>query len=278
MYSYQHRYHAGSFADLHKHLVLTAILIHLQQKLTPFCALDLYAGEGIYDLHSTESQKNAEYKLGIEAVFHIKNPPPLLQRFLSIIHHINPDPSQMLYPGSPEIIASFLRSEDEAILVEGHPQAFQHLKEHFDQHPQIHLHQRDALEAMHALTPVKRGLVFIDPSYEVKKEYQAVANAVLKAYSHFSHGIYAIWYPLLEEEYHLKLIRMIRKADLPKVWSCEWIPYEKPPGGIIGSGMILINPPWQLDQQLAEVFKFLNQRVFVGGKYFFSGTSYKNTN
>jgi len=221
MFSYLHRYHAGNFADVHKHLVLTAILTTLHKKVTPFCVLDTHAGEGIYTLHSREIQKNAEYKKGFYPLLKAPSPPPLIQRFLNIITK-----EEKAYPGSPAFIHAFLRQTDRAILIEGHPQSFLHLKSWAKYKKNLSLHDRDSLEGLKALVPFKekRGLVFIDPSYEVKTEYKEVGEALEAAFSRFSNGIYALWYPLLllsmfEPPYHKAppaLPNFLLKTLLPK--------------------------------------------------------------
>src|SRR5438105_4537119 len=117
MFSYIHRYHAGGFADVHKHLVLIALLEALHKKSTPFGVLDTHAGEGFYDLQCEESQKLGEYKQGIAPLQALTNPPPLVSALLALV-------AGSIYPGSPAIIAHYLREQDNAIAVEGHPQAF----------------------------------------------------------------------------------------------------------------------------------------------------------
>jgi len=251
VFSYVHRYHAGGFADVHKHLILIALLQALHQKPTPFGVLDLYAGEGQYDLLSEESQKNAEYKQGIGLLLDLPQPPLLLQTLLQMMNG-------MQYPGSPKIIADFLRTQDHAIAIEHHPQAITMLRNHLGHHPRMTIHDRDALEALRALVPFKqkRGLVFIDPSYEVKTEYTQIAEAVIKTAQHFSHGIYAIWYPILPAKNHLQLLRKIKNAKL-NTWQCEWFPSQERKEGILGSGMIIINLPWKTDEIIINAFSRL---------------------
>lgn len=261
MFSYVHRYHAGCFADVHKHIILIALLKHLQKKSTPFAVLDAYAGEGQYDLHSEESLKNAEHQQGIEKLYGLTSSLPLVQDLLDKVQH-------RIYPGSPALIAHYLREQDRGICVEGHPTAFMHLKQQFGRSA-LQLHNRDALEAIGALIPFKekRGLIFIDPSYEVKKEYIDIANTVISSFARFSQGIYAIWYPLLEADYHTELLKKLAKANLPKMWHCEWIPDVNKKEGMFGSGMVIINTPWQLDTDITETFKNLNKTVFTSGQF-----------
>ncbi|MBS0290504.1 MAG: 23S rRNA (adenine(2030)-N(6))-methyltransferase RlmJ [Proteobacteria bacterium] len=265
MFSYQHRYHAGSFADVHKHIVLVAILSQLLNKAKPFGVLDLYAGEGLYDLTSMESKKNSEFKHGFKRLEALNTPPSLLKNYLDIIQHYHP-----FYPGSPAIATHFLRKEDSIICNEGHPQAVANLRQHFKHHPQLHIHQRDAFEAIQGLLPLKekRGLVFIDPSYEVKNEFKEIANALIEAFNRFKQGIYAIWYPLLSSNQHYVLLNALQASALTKIWYCEWIPFAKNEDkNLHGSGICIANMPWQMDLLLNETFAWLNKQVYKGGLF-----------
>lgn len=268
MFSYQHRYHAGNFADVHKHLVLVNILEYLQKKETAFCALDLHAGEGIYDLQSAASKKTGEHLQGIVPLLTNKNTPrpALIEKYINIVRQAAPAPHS--YPGSPAILGAMLRENDRGLLVEGHPQAFESLSKHFSRHARLHLHDRDSFEALQALVPFKekRGLIFVDPSYEVKNEYAKISQAVLQAYEKFNQGIYAIWYPLLPAQEQTVLLTHIKRAKCPKVICMEWIPVAKQTTGLYGSGMIVINPPWQMRDQLQQAFAWLNQHVYPHGK------------
>lgn len=258
MLSYCHRYHAGNFADTHKHMALLAILSHFQKKMTPFCVLDAYSGEGFYDLTSLEIQKNQEYLEGYQKYRdrYQKEIEPLTEvaEFYQTQQKIS-----SLYPGSPAIIAKYLRKQDRAIFTELHPNAIVQLHRNLkimSESCSIQIAQRDGLEAIKALLPFKegRGLIFIDPSYEVKTEYQAVANTVCENYSKFTQGIYVIWYPILKAGHHHQLVDSVlalqHKKVKPTFWHSEWIPDPKVEEGLIGSGLLVINPPWQLEERL----------------------------
>jgi 23S rRNA (adenine2030-N6)-methyltransferase len=272
MYSYIHRYHAGAYADVHKHLALVALVEQLRKKETPFCVLDTHAGEGLYDIHDAKSQKTAEFKKGFRQLIDLENAPALVQGYLDIIQEYNPGPSKHIYPGSPAIIAHLLRPQDKAICIEGHPQASAQLQQNFKRNQAIHIHDRDSLEGMQALVPFKekRGLIFIDPSYEVKTEYQQIPKALLMSYTRFPQGIYAIWYPLLPAKSHQEMLTAIQRSSLTKVWYCEWIPYPQPQEegvGLMGSGLVIVNTPWQFDKTMKETFLWLNKHVYQKGQF-----------
>ncbi len=269
MFSYQHRYHAGSISDVHKHIVLAALLSSFHKKDSPFAVLDLHAGEGLYDIQSAQSQKTAEFKQGFRKLLELKEPPALVQTYLDIINAYNPTTSKHIYPGSPGVAAQLLRENDRLICVEGHPQAIEHLKSNFKRHPQIHIHERDSFEAIKGLIPFKekRGLVLIDPSYEVKTEYKEIAKLVNESFERFAQGVYAIWYPILKENYHQQLLQGIQRSSLTKVWYCEWTPFKEPKPGLLGTGMVIVNMPWQVDVQIKETFTWLNKHVYKEGQY-----------
>lgn len=260
MYSYLHRYHAGNIADVHKHMLLLALLNKLREKDTPFCVLDAFAGEGVYDLNTAQAQKNREYKQGILSLWGKQPASKLAQQYLEIVSAFNQNkPSLRMYPGSPAIIAHQLRAQDGAHFVEGHPACYPGLKKQFHRHRNIHTHQRDAYEALLALIPFKekRGLVVLDPSYEVKQEYETIAQATLQMISKVSHYIYMIWYPILAQNYHTTLKIAFERHPNLKLFCHEVKPVFLQEGtgqiGLRGSGVLLINPPWQIEAAANEI-------------------------
>ena len=168
MYSYQHRYHAGNFADLHKHVVLLAILEILQKKDSPFCVLDAFAGEGIYNLNSKESQKNKEYLSGLGEIQKVETLPYFTNELLKLVNDYQIDDETLMYPGSPAIIYANLRPQDHAICIENHPQAYMQLRRNFGGKQQIHAHKRDSIEAINALVPFKEKRGLIHARYQIQ--------------------------------------------------------------------------------------------------------------
>lgn len=254
MFSYQHRYHAGGLADVHKHLCLIALLESFLKKEKPFAAMDAYAGDGVYDLSSVDAQKTKEYQYGIQKVLE-KAPyqSPLIQHYLSLIH-------MPIYPGSASIIASMLKPTDRKIFVEKHPQALQSLRTHFKGVPNIHIHERFAEEAMMALVPFaeKRGLIFIDPSFEVKSEYHTLVETIFAVQHRFSQVVIALWYPILESNAHELMIKKLVKANPEKTWKHEWMFSDFTNQRMLGSGMLIINPPWKIEESIIQALKELS--------------------
>lgn len=259
MLSYQHIYHAGNFADVHKHSALCLVLDYLCQKPKPFAYLETHAGRGLYDLQCSEAQKTNEAKGGIWGV-DVDNAPAETQRYFDSIVACNPRGGRRFYPGSPQLALLNSREEDRLMLIEKHPQEFQALSEIFAHQPRAALHKRDAIEALVALVPPpeKRGLVLIDPSYEIKSEYTDIAEGLERAYRKWPTGVYMIWYPLLPVAGHQRLLKALKRSGITRILTSE-ISLHPPQGlsGMHGSGLAIINPPWQLEEGLQRLAKWI---------------------
>ena len=268
MLSYQHRYHAGNFADVHKHLVLTLALQGLAGKPAPFTVIDSHAGEGLYDLTSPEAARNQEYRDGVESLLRAPDPPPLVRAYLDCVRAQNTPGCLQYYPGSPKFATAFTRPGDEMVLAELHPQALAALKKTFRRAPHVHIHKRDGFEAIPALVPpaTKRGLVVMDPAYEEKSDYETVVRTIERAYARWSTGGYLVWYPLLPERRHEALVRALRDCGIKKILRSEW--HHKLPEaerGLYGSGVIWINPTWKAEDELRALGDWLLRVKFGTG-------------
>lgn len=259
MLSYQHSYHAGNFADVHKHLILSRVLEALHRKAKPFCYYETHAGRGRYDLSQTEAQKTAEYQQGIGRLWEQAQVPELARPYQTVIQQLNPQPRLRYYPGSPALAHHWLRAQDRLQLMELHPQEAQALKELFRGDRQVGVHQRDGFEGVLALTPPpeKRGLVLIDPSYELKEDYRQLPQWVDKLFQRWSSAICAIWYPLLPAGRHQLLLKGLEQTGLRKILVAELEVAAAGETGMYGSGMAVINAPWQLDQELEQLMPWL---------------------
>lgn len=253
MLSYVHDFHAGNFADVHKHVVLSLVLDYLKKKPTPLALLDLYAGSGSYDLNSAAALKTAEASQGIALKWPLENWPEILKGYAKTLAQDN-GLSLSCYPGSPLQIARLSRPQDRLIFNELHPRASAALKTLFHKDSRVHLHQRHAHEALIALVPPveKRGLVLLDPSYEQKSEYLQLRDALLTAFKRWRQGVYLLWYPLLPANHHRPMIEgLLRSID------CEALVSElrlaNMEEGMHGSGMLVLNPTWGLHDALVSL-------------------------
>lgn len=265
MLSYQHGYHAGGPADLHKHAALCAVLERLAEKAKPFVVIDLYAGHGAYGLGTPEAQKTREFESGIGRVWPTQQSvPPAIGRLFDAVSSLNPEGRLVRYPGSPALTRAALRADDRLILNELHPGAFADLRRWAGRDARISLHKRDGLEALLGLTPppIRRGLVVIDPSYEVKTEYESVPQVLTAALRKWKEGIYLLWYPIMSDGRHRKLLDGLEASAraASETLVCE-LTFKKAPGkdapGLAGTGLAVINPPYRFAEMMAEAGDWL---------------------
>lgn len=256
MLSYQHHYHAGNHADVLKHWILFECLTYLQKKDKPFDYIDTHSGAGVYHLKDSKTQKLKEFESGIARL--LDNPIPALEAFLKLISRFN-DKAQ--YPGSPAIVDALLRRGDKSWLFELHPQTFAELEQHCARKRQCFVRREDGFKGLNALLPVssKRALVLIDPSYELKEDYQNVVNAAHKAIERMPQTTVLIWYPVVQRQYVDSLLSSIQGSKLRNVLQIELrIAPDSEEKGMTGSGMIVVNPPWTLSKQAATVLPDLS--------------------
>lgn len=265
MLSYRHAFHAGNYADVVKHATLSLILQALCRKETPFCYLDSHAGAGFYSLTSEFAQKTGEFKEGIELLWQLSEAqiPVLLKPYLTALRAANKHSELTTYLGSPALAQYFSRPQDSLTLMELHPTDYQRVKKSFTPDRRIHVHQRDGFEGLIALTPPpqKRGLVLIDPAYEVKHDYVTVVETLKTLHQRWQTGIYALWYPLLQEvSYQQTLVRKLKNSGIKKILRVELSRYPSDtPRAMYGTGMVIINPPYLLAESLTELMPWLWQ-------------------
>jgi len=263
MLSYQHAYHAGCYADVIKHVVLTRILDYMVQKDKPLFYLETHAGRGIYDLQDKHTQKTGEAALGIELFWANKQKlPKLFSSYIHAIQDINQNLAMPLryYPGSPTCAISLLRAIDRLYLCELHPGEFRHLEQLSHRGNRVFADHTDGIKQLTALLPPteRRGLIFIDPSYELKTEYRTIPNAIKSAYQRFSTGIYCLWYPIIDNKLHGQLVRGLTTIPTPNHLRIEFYLNTKQSSGMTGCGLWIINPPFTLKAELkaaGELFK-----------------------
>jgi len=258
--NYRHRYHAGNFGDVLRHTAQCLILESLVQKEKGFTYIDTHAGIGLYDLKDQPYGKE-EYILGVEKIISLSEVPASLKTYYEIVKPFYFLKENSFYPGSPLIAKHFLRPQDQMILNEWHPEDGIRLKEFFRGEARIFCHGRDAYEFLPAVLPPKprRGLVMIDPPYEKKNEL-SVAMALLKeGIKKFPEGIYLLWYPIKEYQ-NEEVIRRIKKEAFSEEGLHIELVVQKPSQEstkLLGSGLILINPPWQIEQKITSLLKDL---------------------
>ncbi len=260
--NYRHFYHVGSFADTFKHSILMAVIDFLKQKNKPFCYIDTHAGIGNYDLRREETQRSKEYQDGIEKLLQAKNPHPELLPYIELIRAYQHQGDLHCYPGSPVLVKQLLRSDDQMIVNEYHPADYHTLKLTLGKNPNIHCHHRDAYEFLPAILPPSpaRGCILIDPPFERKDEFDAILNCLRKSISRFAKGVFMIWYPIVSLQHRSFTRQILREKFGPTLISeltTTAIPETK--SGMIGCGMVIINPPYRSEKIIAGITEYLAQ-------------------
>jgi len=260
MLAYRHLFHAGNFADVFKHVLLTRLLIALGKKDKPYCYLDTHAGIGLYDLTHEWAQKLGEYRDGIARLWDRDDVPALVQPYMDAVRAENRSGRLRWYPGSPRIARRLLRPDDRAELTELNRDDANALGKLFDGDAQVHVHLMDGYHALKAFLPPKerRGLVLIDSSFDRPKEFARLAEALAFAHRRWSTGIYALWYPLMhssamhgfERDIAATGIRKILKLELsvlPEGWN----------ESLRGCGLLVVNPPFGFREEARELLPWL---------------------
>ncbi len=261
--NYRHIFHAGNFADVFKHVVLSLLLKSLHRKDAPFCYLDTHAGAGRYDLSSAAAQKTGEYRDGIKCLWN-NSPIPELADYLAAVHALNDGDSLRYYPGSPRVARFFLRPQDRAVLLELQPEECSQLKSEFAGDPQVTVQGQDGYGGLKAYLPpsVRRGLVLIDPPYESDREFEQVIEGLRNAHARWDSGMYALWYPIKSRPPVERFHRMLVATGIRKILLLELSPYpEDLAFRLNGCGMVVINPPWKLDEALQSVLPVLLEQM-----------------
>ena len=287
MLSYRHSFHAGNFADVIKHVVLVEMLDYLIKKDTPFEYIDTHAGSGLYNLHSDDAQKLQEHTNGVGQLN--ANDFPELARYFEVIHSFNspdilPDNSPSsspsnpanvlnLYPGSPAIAQYFLRSQDRAWLFELHPHDYELLVNNMRSTRsacrKIKVRCENGFEGLNALLPPssRRGLVLVDPSYEIKSDYDRVVDRIAGGHKKFNSGIYAIWYPVVDRHRIDAMETRLVEIGIKNVQRFELgIEADSDERGMTSSGMIVINPPWTLFNKMSDLLPKLAHQLTQDAK------------
>lgn len=242
MLSYQHAYHAGNRADVHKHAALARLLKTMTAKPRPVTYMETHAGRGLYDLAGPEAKKTGEAADGIQRLSIAGTDDP----YFEAIDAIRRKHGRTAYPGSPLVARHLLRDTDAIHLMEKHPAEAKALKSAM-KGSGAHVHFRDGYEGVLAISPppARRGAVLIDPSYEVKTEYDDVARFVRTLHRKWPEAVILVWYPILEDGRHRAMIRALEAAGLPEAEKHEILfPKSEHAGRMLGSGLFIAGKPY----------------------------------
>ncbi|NOE19812.1 23S rRNA (adenine(2030)-N(6))-methyltransferase RlmJ [Ruegeria atlantica] len=261
MLSYQHIYHAGNLADVQKHALLAWVLNYLTQKDKPLSYVETHSGRGLYQLDADESMRTGEAAAGIERAKRERwfGPGHPMARVLKNIQAWHGDAA---YPGSPMIAAHLLRDQDSLHFAELHPQ--EHAALSLAMSPfGAKVYRQDGFELVQSLMPPtpRRGLLLIDPSYEVKTDYDRLPGVIAKLHRKWNVGVIALWYPVLSDKRHARMIATLEAQNFPKA-ICHEVTFPPVREGhrMVGSGMFILNAPFGIEEEttrLSQLFASL---------------------
>ncbi len=267
--NYRHSFHAGNVGDVLKHVVLVALLDRLLTKPAPLFFLDTHAGRGRYDLKSDEAVRGGEWQDGIGRLMSATELPPEFSRYLDLVRDFNgAGQSLHAYPGSPLLAFKVLRREDRKVFVELHSDEAGRLRDETRGRRNLSVLVEDGYAVLKAQLPPKenRGMVLLDPPFEATTEFTDLANALKGALLRWPNGLFCAWYPLkagAEADY---LHGTLASSGIRKILVLELTtrPGDSPTG-LVGSGLVLINPPWQFDERMRIVLPILHKLLSPTG-------------
>ena len=263
--NYRHAYHAGNFADVLKHAVLVWTVGYLQQKEAPLCLIDTHGGAGLYDLTAGAALKTGEAAGGILRLAEAGARPAVLEPYLQLVARANDGEGITRYPGSPWLMGAMLRPRDRAVIGELHPEDAAALRATLSRFERVRVVEGDGYALLNRTVPPpeKRGLVLIDPPYEAVDEFETLAQAVIGAQAKWPTGAYLIWYPRKDlaaaERFHAELMN----ARIAKMATIEFS-IGAGEMGLNACGLLLINPPWTLEQEWRGPLSWLARTLASG--------------
>lgn len=251
MLSYQHLYHAGNLADVHKHALLAWVLAYLTTKDKPLTYVESHAGRGLYDLSAPEALKTGEGAAGIgrlERFFEARHP------YRHALDRVRAEAGASAYPGSPLIAAQLLRPDDTIHLFERHPQELSALRAAMLTHP-AHVHASDGFAGVLAMTPPtpRRGLLLVDPSYETASDYEGMPKFLGQVARKWNVGLLMLWYPLLTDGRHAAMLAALEAGHPGALRHEVRFRPARAGHGMVGSGVFVVNPPWGLADEAARL-------------------------
>ena len=265
--NYRHAYHAGAFPDAHKHALLALLLRHLIEKPAPFCMLDTHAGIGRYDLSSLEAQKTGEFRHGIGRLLAAATAPDAARPYLDAVRRLNGGDTLRWYPGSPELAAMLSRPQDRLVLLELHAEDVRLLQRAFAGDGRVAVHHEDGYRGLKAFLPPKerRGLVLIDPPFEITDEFERMIEGLQAAHRRWPTGIYMLWYPIKDLPTVRHFQASLKQSGIRKIILSELLVRAAVNAETLnGSGLVIVNPPWQFEQRLNELLPWLGERLAQG--------------
>ena len=261
--NYNHEFHAGNFADVFKHAVLCRVLHYLRAKPAAFRVIDTHAGAGVYDLTGEKSTRGGEWQAGIGKLVAAQTPEAvakLLSPYLEVVRALNERDQLRVYPGSPALARAWLRPQDRLLVCELEPKTAAALRRNLRGDVRIKTLAVDGWTALNAYVPPKerRGLVLVDPPFEAKNDFSRLASGLAAAHRKWATGVYVLWYPIKGRGEADAFAKRLRRLAINQVLRAEMLvaPLSNP-GRLNGAGMVIVNPPWTLENELCVLLPAL---------------------
>jgi 23S rRNA (adenine2030-N6)-methyltransferase len=260
--NYRHGFHAGNFADVVKHVTLSRLIAHLCAKPAAFRVIDTHAGAGLYDLTGAEASRTGEWREGIARLLGASLAPDvcaLLVPYREAVAAFNPPGKLVCYPGSPMLVRRWLRRQDRLIACELEPKATAALAQNLAGTSRAKVLTIDGWVALSAYVPPRerRGLVLVDPPYEAPDDFARLARVFAEAVRKWATGIYLLWYPIKDRSGPDALAKHLKRLGIGKILRAELTIAPPDPSRLNGSGLIIVNPPWTLEDELAVLLPAL---------------------
>lgn len=271
MLSYRHSYHAGNHADVLKHTVLALCIEYLKEKEKPFVYIDTHAGAGRYRLQSQHAEKTGEYLSGVDRIWQTPNKPTGIMPYLQVLQRYNNQPQLKCYPGSPLIAKQLLRLEDRLHLTELHSSDYPLLRHEFLKDKRATVLREDGYHQLKSRLPPKerRGIVLLDPSYELKTDYYACVDALREGHRRFSTGIFLLWYPVVSRSQTQRMVNTLVATGIKRIVQIELaVKPDNTQKGMTASGILVVNAPWQLMSTMESILPWLHAALVpekIGG-------------
>lgn len=247
--NYQHAFHAGNHTEVFKHAALASLLVRLKKKPTPLAFIDTHAGLGVTDLLGEKARRTYEAHQGILKVY--GKYPRAAQPYLDVVRSYN-KAGITRYPGSMAIARALLSDADRIIGCELNEEVYRSLKLVFSGDRSVAVHHRDGYEAIRAFVPPRerRGVVFADPPFEKKGEIQQLASAIVGGLQKWPTGVFVAWYPIKGRFAARHLVNELLATGTPRMLQVEFVPFVPDGKRLAGSGLVICNTPWRLDDDL----------------------------
>lgn len=265
--NYRHAFHAGNFADVLKHVVLTRIVEYLKRKEAGFFVLDTHAGRGRYDLRGEEAERTGEAIVGIGRLFGVAVPESV-RPYLDAVGAVQDEREALRwYPGSPRIVRALMRPQDRLFAAELHPEDAAALKAEFAGDRRVRTFAIDGYQAIKAYLPPseRRGLVLIDPPFESADEFSRLVSALGDGLKRWATGTFLAWYPIKHRRQVDDFLSETAVSCRPRPTLCIELLLRRPDGILLaGCGLVVVNPPFVLEEEMSGLLPFLAKALRDG--------------